>query len=62
MHTLTIPAKIPLLVKMVLKEEIICTFATSDLCSIMLRDSAHIQESEAEWRNQEGTSFRCSAL
>ena len=32
--------------------EIITTFATADLCDIMLRDSAHIQEFEAEWRNR----------
>ncbi len=28
------------------------TEATRRLCTIMLRDSAHIQESEAEWRNR----------
>ncbi len=30
------------------------TEATSNLCDIMLRDSAHIQEFEAEWRNRKG--------
>lgn len=28
------------------------TYATCSLCGIMLRDSAHIQEFEAEWRNR----------
>ena len=31
---------------------IYATEATCDLCNIMLRDSAHIQESEAQWRNR----------
>ena len=32
--------------------DIYTTEATADLCNIMLRDSAHIQEFEAEWRNR----------
>ena len=35
---------------------IYATEATCNLCDIMLRDSAHIQMFEAEWRNRKGRS------
>ncbi|MBP1576463.1 MAG: MBL fold metallo-hydrolase, partial [Oscillospiraceae bacterium] len=44
--------KIPLLVKQGFSGSIYTTEATSDLCRIMLMDSAHIQESEAAWRSK----------
>ncbi|XCP86722.1 MBL fold metallo-hydrolase [Roseburia hominis] len=43
---------LPLLSKHGFTGEVISTFATSDLANIMLRDSAHIQMFEAEWRNR----------
>lgn len=44
--------RIPALVAQGFRGPIYATEATRRLCAIMLRDSAHIQESEAEWRNR----------
>ena len=44
--------KLPLLYKEGFQGQIFSTAATADLCEIMLRDSAHIQMFEAEWRNR----------
>lgn len=43
---------LPLLFAGGFQGEIHSTKATANLCSVMLRDSAHIQEFEAEWRSR----------
>jgi metallo-beta-lactamase family protein len=43
---------IPSLVKNGFTGDILCTFATRDLCAMMLRDSAHIQEADIEYVNK----------
>ena len=46
--------RLPLLIKQGFAGNIYCTRLTGQLLSIMLRDSAHIQESDAKWENQKG--------
>jgi len=43
---------IPLIYKNGFRGSVYATTETCNLCDIMLRDSAHIQESEAEWRSR----------
>ena len=47
--------KIPYLVKNGMNANIYTTIETQNLCEIMLRDSAHIQEFEAKWRNRKAS-------
>ena len=44
--------KVPMLAAQGFQGPIYCTGATRVLCDMMLKDSAHIQESEAEWKNR----------
>ncbi len=46
--------RLPLLCKLGYEGDIVATRLTSQLLSIMLRDSAHIQENDAAWANQKG--------
>jgi metallo-beta-lactamase family protein len=45
---------LPLLYQKGFRGQIFTTDTTRDLCKIMLRDSAHIQMFEAEWKNRKG--------
>lgn len=49
--------KLPLLYKNGFKGPVYATNETCSLCNIMLRDSAHIQEFEAEWRRKKAQRF-----
>lgn len=43
---------LPLIYARGFRGKVMATRATCDLCDIMLRDCAHIQQSEAEWKNR----------
>lgn len=47
---------LPALVRDGFRGPIYATEATAELCEILLRDSAHLQEDEAEYANRHGTS------
>lgn len=53
---------IPRLVKEGFRGAIYCSQATAELCRIMLLDSAHLQEEEAEWLNKRKISKHNPAL
>ena len=52
--------RIPLLYKIGYRGTVICTKATKDLCDIMLVDSANIQESDTQYKNNK--RFRAGLL
>ena len=53
---------IPAFVKAGFSGSIYCTHATRDLCSIMLRDSAYIQEKDAEWMRKKSKNPEAEPL
>jgi metallo-beta-lactamase family protein len=53
---------LPLFVKNGFSGKVYCTEATRDLCDILLPDSAHLQEEEADYANRRGFSKHNPAL
>jgi len=54
--------RIPLLVKQGFRGRVYATDATRDLCAILLPDSAHLQEKDADFANRHGFSKHKPAL
>ena len=53
---------LPLLARQGFRGKVYCTPATADLCRILLPDSGHLQEEEAEYANRRGLSKHSPAL
>lgn len=53
---------VPLLVRNGFKGKVYCSAATRDLCEILLPDSGHLQEEQAEYANRRGFSKHKPAL
>lgn len=53
---------LPVLVRRDFSGRIVCTKATLELCQLLLRDSAHLQEEEARYANKRGYSRHKPAL
>jgi metallo-beta-lactamase family protein len=53
---------LPLFAKRGFRGKVYCSSATSDLCGILLPDSGHLQEEEAEYANRRGFSKHSPAL
>jgi len=52
---------LPVLVRRGFRGKVYCTPATADLCRILLPDSGHLQEEEAEFANRHGFSKHAQA-
>ena len=53
---------LPLLVRQGYSGPVLCSAATADLCQILLPDSGHLQEKDAEFANRHGFSKHKPAL